>query len=356
MAPINDLAENFRFMYIVGMNPPDFKESKAIIYAPLAGISDSPSRKIARRFGADVTVSELISAEGVIRNGKGTLDLARFDDEERPFGLQIFGGNPDSMALAAKILSELEPDLIDINFGCPARKIVGKNGGSSILKDLKLMEKIIRNVVRITEIPVTVKMRSGWKEKAPIYLEAGKIIENCGAAAVTLHPRSKAQGFDGKADWSQILNLKQALNIPVIGNGDITSPEDACRMFDQTGCDAIMIGRASIGNPWIFRNIKEFLKTGIVPPPPAARQRIELALEHFEMNIEYYGLPSGVYSMRSRFCRYVKGLPEASRIRGELVSMESPAEIEDLLYKYLKEIEEQFDGCNITASTGVLTD
>jgi tRNA-dihydrouridine synthase B len=338
------------------MNRPDFKESKAIIYAPLAGISDSPSRKIARRFGADVTVSELISAEGVIRNGKGTLDLARFDDDERPFGLQIFGGNPDSMAMAAKILGELEPDLIDINFGCPARKIVGKNGGSSILKDLKLMERIIRNVVGNTEIPVTVKMRSGWKEKAPIYLEAGRIAENCGAAAVTLHPRSRTQGFDGKADWSQISKLKQALKIPVIGNGDISSPEDARRMFDQTGCDAIMIGRASIGNPWIFRNIKEFLKTGIVPPPPTARQRIELALEHLKMNIDYYGLPSGVYRMRSRFCWYVKGLPEASRIRGKLVSLESPAEIEDLLYKYLDEIEEQFDGCNTTASAGILND
>ncbi len=352
MAPINDLAENFRFLYIVGMNPPNFKESKAIIYAPLAGISDSPSRKIARRFGADITVSELISAEGLIRNGRGTLDLTRFDDDERPFGLQIFGGNPDSMALAANILSELEPDFIDINFGCPARKIVGKNGGSSILKDLKLMEKIICNVVNTVNIPVTVKMRSGWKEKTPVYLEAGRIIQNCGAAAVTLHPRSRTQGFDGKADWSQISELKQALAIPVIGNGDISTPEDAERMFDQTGCDALMIGRASIGNPWIFRNIKKYLRTGIVPPPPTVRQRIELALEHLDMNIEYYGLPSGIYRMRSRICWYFKGLPEASRIRGRLVRMETRSEIRDLFYKYLEEIKEQYDSSDkVTASS-----
>jgi tRNA-dihydrouridine synthase B len=351
MVPINSLAENFHFMYIVGMNPRNFKESRAVIYAPLAGISDSPSRKIARRFGADITISELISAEGVIRNGRGTLDLARFDDDERPFGLQLFGKNPESMALAAKILSEMEPDFIDINFGCPARKIVSKNGGSSILRDLELMEKIVANVVNIIGIPVTVKMRSGWDDETPVYLEAGRIIENCGASAVTLHPRSRSQGFDGKADWSQISELKQALGIPVIGNGDISTPEDARRMFDQTGCDAIMIGRASIGNPWIFRGIKEYLKTGIVPPPPTARQRIELALEHFDMNIEYYGLPSGLYKMRSRFCRYIKGFPGASRIRNRLVRLESPSEIKDLFYRYLEEIEERYDSSDrITAA------
>lgn len=351
MAPINCLAENFYFLYIVGMKPPNFKESKAVIYAPLSGISDSPSRKIARKFGADITVSELISAEGVIRKSKRTLDLARFDDDERPFGLQLFGSNPDSMALAAKILSELQPDFIDANFGCPARKIVGKNGGSSILKDLKLMEKIISNMVNAIDIPVTVKMRSGWKEDAPVYLEAGKIIENCGASAVTLHPRSRSQGFSGKADWEQIAELKRALTIPVIGNGDISMPEDAGRMFDSTGCDAIMVGRASIGNPWIFQGIKEYLKTGIAPPPPTARQRIELAMTHLDTNINYYGLPSGIHKMRSRFCRYIKGLPAASRIRGRLVRMESPSEIKNLLSDYVEEIEDNYDGSeNIIAA------
>ncbi len=354
MAPINCLAENFHFLYIVGMNPLNFKESKAVIYAPLAGISDSPSRKIARRFGADITVSELISAEGVIRNGRGTLNLARFDDYERPFGLQLFGKNPDSMASAAKILSELQPDFIDINFGCPARKIVGKNGGSSILKDLNLMEKIISSIVNSINIPVTVKMRSGWKEEEPVYLEAGQIIENCGASAVTLHPRSRTQGFTGKADWSQISELKQALGIPVIGNGDISTPGDARRMFDQTGCDAIMIGRASIGNPWIFRDIKEHLRTGDIPRPPTYRQRIELALEHLDMNIEHYGLPSGLYKMRSRFCRYIKGMPEASKIRGRLVRMESPSDLKDLLYKYLEEIEKQFDKSDKVFEAGII--
>jgi nifR3 family TIM-barrel protein len=349
---INYLAGNFHFLYIVGMNPPNFKESKAVIYAPLAGISDSPSRKIARRFGADITVSELISAEGVIRNGKGTLDLARFDDDERPFGLQLFGNNPESMALAAKRLSELDPDFIDINFGCPARKIVSKNGGSSILKDLKLMEMIISKMVNTINIPVTVKIRSGWKEKTPVYLEAGRIIQDCGASAVTLHPRYTTQGFDGKADWSQISEMKQALAIPVIGNGDISTPEDAKRMFDQTGCDAIMIGRASIGNPWIFQGVKEYLSAGNILPPPTARQRIELALEHLKMNIDYYGLPAGIYKMRSRFCWYIKGLPEASRIRGRLVRMESQSEIRDLLYKYLEEMEDQYDSRDKAIAAG----
>jgi nifR3 family TIM-barrel protein len=314
----------------------NFKKSKMILYAPLAGISDSPSRKIATRFGADMTVSELISSEGIIRSGKRTLELAKFDDSERPIGLQLFGANPRSMAESAKILSSYNPDFIDLNFGCPARKVVGKNGGSAILKDLKLLEKIIKKVVESVNIPVTVKMRSGWDMQSLVYLEAGKISRDCGAAAVTLHPRTRAQGFSGEADWTQIAELKNELEIPVIGNGDIRDVIDARRMFDKTGCDGIMLGRASIGNPWIFRRIKEYLKTGEVPPEPSIAERVTLALEHFDMTLAEFGTSRGIYKMRSRFAWYLKGFPGASAVRAKINRTKEVNEIKDLLLNYVE--------------------
>lgn len=323
-----------------------------IIYAPLAGISDSPSRKIAVRFGADMTISELISSEGAVRSSYRTLTLAKFDNSERPIGLQIFGANPEIMAKAARILSSsFKPDFIDINFGCPARKVVGKNGGSSILQDLKLLKEIVYNVVKAVDIPVTVKMRSGWDSQKLTYLEAGKIVEDCGAAAVTLHPRTRMQKFSGEADWSQISELKRSLNIPVIGNGDIKEVSDVVKMFDYTGCDGIMIGRASIGNPWIFRRAKEFIKTGKILPQPTASEKIELALEHFEMSVEEFGAPHGVYKMRSRFIWYLKGLPGASNIRSKINQSLSIEEIKDLLFAYkenLKALDTAFNTIEIT--------
>lgn len=325
-------------MYIVGMIRDNFKKSKMILYAPLAGISDSSSRKIAIRFGADMTVSELISSEGVIRSSKRTMELARFDDSERPIGLQLFGASPYSMAESAKIISSLNPDFIDLNFGCPARKVIGKNGGSSILRNLKLLGEIIAKVVDSVDLPVTVKMRSGWDGRSLVYLEAGKIAQECGAAAVILHPRTRTQGFSGAADWTQIAELKNELDIPVIGNGDIKDVLDARRMFDQTGCDGIMLGRASIGNPWIFKRIKEYLATGKVPTEPSIAERVALALEHFDMTLADYGTPHGIYKMRSRFAWYLKGFPGASSVRANINRLEDVDEIKELLLNYVEGI------------------
>ena len=323
-------------MYIVGMMSPNFKDSMAVIYAPVAGVSDSPSRIIARQYGADITVSELISAEGVVRNSWKTLRLAHFDDSERPIGIQLFGANSDSMAEAARIIEDLRPDFIDINFGCPARKVVGKNGGSSILRNLKLLKEITGKVVNAVKIPVTIKIRSGWDNQSLVYLDVGRIAEDCGVAAITLHPRTRVQGFDGKADWSHIRELKQNLTIPVIGNGDIFSPVDAARMFEQTGCDAIMVGRGSFGNPWIFNEIKQFLSGCIPPKKPTAAERIEIALRHFELSLNHFGLPLGIYKMRSRFGWYIKGLPESSRMRAKLVRLLSPEDITRSMGEYLE--------------------
>jgi tRNA-dihydrouridine synthase B len=300
----------------------------------MSGISDSVGRRLARSFGADITISELISAEGLVRGCERTWELACFHNSERPIGLQIFGARPNVMALAASKLSRLNPDFIDLNFGCPARKIVGKNGGSSILRDLDLLGEIVSAVVKSVEIPVTAKMRSGWNSDELTYIQAGGIIEQAGAAAVTIHPRTREQGFSGRADWSVIKRLKEKVNIPVIGNGDIVDPQDARKMYDDTGCDAVMVGRGSICNPWIFKRIKYHLETGLIPPEPSCRERIDVALIHFEMAIEHYGLPRAVFMMRGQFCRYLRGLRGNAEIRAEINRLLDPSEIKALLTKY----------------------
>lgn len=312
----------------------NFKNSKYVIYAPMAGISDSPGRKIAKSFGAQIVVSGLISAEAIIRNSNRTFDLARFDNMERPIGLQIFGARPRAMAQAAQILTKLEPDFIDINFGCPATKVVGKNGGSSILKDLDLLKDIVSSVIKAVDLPVTVKMRAGWDSDSLSFLEAGKIIEESGAVAVTLHPRTKMQAYSGQADWNLISELKQALSIPVIGNGDIFSPQGAKRMFDETACDAIMIGRGSLGNPWLFKRVRHYLENDEILPEPTIEERLDTALLYFNMMVEYYGQPLGVYKMRSQFCWYLRGLPNSAEIKTKINRLLSPIDIKDLLYSY----------------------
>jgi nifR3 family TIM-barrel protein len=305
----------------------------------MAGISDSPARRLARQFGADGTVTELIATEGLIRKCQRTLQLTHFDDCERPLGIQIFGANPDHMMEAAKIVEAMNPDFIDINFGCPARKIVERNGGSSILRDLHLLEKIVSGVVNAVRLPVTVKTRSGWDSTSLVYLKAGKIAEDCGASAIAFHPRTKEQYFGGAADWSQIARLKENLRIPVIGNGDVYSPEDAKRMFDETGCDAVMIGRGAMGNPWIFSRTKHYLDTGELLPEPPWRQRIEMALEHLDMMIAYYGMPRGVFRMRSQFCHYLRGFPGSAPIREAVNRLLSVDEIRALLRGYVDRLE-----------------
>ncbi len=307
----------------------------------MAGISDSPARQLAIRFGADMTISELISSEGIIRGCPRTWKLAEFDKSERPIGLQIFGAKPESMARAAIQLSELKPDFININFGCPARKIVGKNGGSSILRNLPLLKEIVTAVVHAVDLPVTAKIRSGWDSNELNYNEVGKIIEEAGAVAVVIHPRTRTQGFSGHSDWQVIKALKDNLEIKVIGNGDISSPEDAKRMLDETGCDGVMIGRGAIANPWLFKRVKHYLATGKILSEPTARERIELALEHLTMEIDYYGLPHAVFRMRSQFCYYLRGLHGNSDIRIAINRLLDPIEIKKLLWEYVEMLENE---------------
>jgi len=302
--------------------------------APAAGVTDSITRRIARKWGADVCVTEMVSTEGLIRNGKKTKALMNFDETERPIGIQLFGSNPDHMAEAARLAADFNPDFIDLNFGCPARKVVSKNGGASLLMNLPKLEQIIKSVVTAVDLPVTIKYRSGWDDKNIAAIETAKIAEANGIAAVCLHPRTVKQRFAGTANWAYIQQVKEAVAIPVIGSGDIDSPEKAKLMLDQTGCDAVMICRASFGNPWIFKRAKHYIQTGELLPEPDVDTRIAVALEHLRLSVREYGTWHGLIRMRSKLSWYIKGLPQASRLRSKLVLLPSEKDVINLLESY----------------------
>lgn len=309
----------------------------AVLAAPLAGVSSRPFRVLAIRAGAAITYTEMVSADGIARHQAKTLTLMEFGPEEQPLGVQIFGADPEIMRQAAEIVAQrLNPDLIDINLGCPVKKVVRKNGGAAVLKDLVLTEEIIRATVEGAGlVPVTIKIRTGWDDSSPVYLEAGRIAERCGAKAVTLHARSRAKGYSGLADWSAIKNLAEAINIPVIGNGDINTPLDARRMIDETGCDAVMIGRAALGNPGIFRQVSHYLKTGEFLDEPSPKDKIDTARLHARLMAQQFGEERGVVKTRRWLGWYVKGFVGASVLRPMLFKVTSLKEIDQLFDDYL---------------------
>src|SRR5256885_3725471 len=252
--------------------------------APMAGVSESPFRRLCRRFGADVVVTEFLSAEGIRRENQATLDKLRFGSDERPIGVQIFGADPIAMGEAARLVTDVfQPEFIDINFGCPVKKVVKRNGGSGCLKDLDLVQTIIRAVRASTHLPVTVKIRSGWNEETRDAVAIARRCEDAGARALALHPRTRTQMFTGNANWNEIAAVKQAISIPVIGNGDIKSPEDAVRMQREMGCDAVMIARGSFGQPWIFDQTKDLLAGRAKRPDPDVETKFAVAIEHARM-------------------------------------------------------------------------
>jgi len=309
---------------------------KIVLLAPLAGVSNRPFRVMAIRAGAAATFTEMVSSEGIIRGQKRTLEMMEFKSDEQPIGIQLFGANPEVMARAAGIAAErCCPDIIDINFGCPVKKVVKKNGGAAVLKDLGLTREIIQATVeRAGEIPVTVKMRTGWDDAEPVYIEAGRIAQESGAAAVTLHARSRSRGFSGEADWPAIKALKESVDIPVIGNGDIWTPQDARRMIDETNCDGIMIGRAAMGNPLIFEQINQYLETGQLPDAPSVQEKIRMAKLHAKLMAEHYGEERGVMKMRRYLGWYVKGLKGASDLRPRMFKVCTLDDIDDVFSQY----------------------
>ncbi len=305
--------------------------------APMAGVSESPFRRICRRFGADVVVTEFLSAEGIRRENAATLDKLRFGAEERPIGVQIFGGDPVAMGEAAALVTDVfQPEFIDINFGCPVKKVVKRNGGSGCLKDMGLVESVIRSVSAHTHLPVTVKIRSGWNEETRNPVTIGLRCQDAGAKALALHPRTRSQMFTGAARWDEIAAVAAALEIPVLGNGDIKTAEDAVRMQRETGCAGVMIARGSFGQPWIFRETRALLEGKPKPAAPPVEERFAIALEHARMAEEYEADPRGAaIEFRKHLGWYVKGLPGSADLRRKLHAVDSLHEVEGIFAAYL---------------------
>ena len=308
-----------------------------VFLAPMAGITDHPFRIICRELGAGVVYTEFVSANGIIRENMKTLELMKFTNNERPIGIQLFGETPDIVGKSAKMVFDmLKPDIIDINYGCPVPKVTKHGAGSAALKDLCLMEDITRSVVElVTEIPVTVKMRGGWDYNNIISTEAGILMEKIGVAAITLHPRTTKQQFSGQSNWDLIKELKNAVNIPVIGNGDVRTVNDYNRMKEKTGCDGIMIGRAALGNPWIFKSIQN-AELGKSEYKPIIHEKINLAIRHFQMLQKYYTEQLSVNLSKKHFNYYFKGFDGASSWRKIFMQITTTNEINDLMQKMQK--------------------
>ena len=309
-----------------------------LILAPMAGVSEAPFRQICRRFGADILMTEFLSAEAIRRGIRRTLEGAEFEEIERPVGVQIYGADPEGMARAAAIVTEAyQPDFLDINFGCPVKKVVQRNGGSGCLRDLSLVDRIIRGVVAATHVPVTVKTRSGWNEDTRDPVGIALRMQDAGARAFTLHARTRTQMFQGKADWDEIARVVEALDIPVVGNGDITTAADILRMREHTGCAAIMVGRGSFGNPWIFRDGRALLRGQQAGPPPDAAERFAVALDHARLALRLQGdHRKTVVEFRKHLGWYTRGLPASAHLRERLFQVESMVEAEAIFREYLE--------------------
>jgi len=307
--------------------------------APQAGVSESPFRRLCRRFGADVVVSEFVSAAGIVMGTPRSRDYLRFDEAERPIGIQIFGSDPAMMGEAAAFVAETyAPDFVDINFGCPVKKVVKRNGGSGCLRDLDLVEHIIRAVDDATSLPTTVKIRSGFDAGSRDPVRIGLRCQDAGAVAICLHPRTRSDMYGGQAQWSEIRDLVETLEIPVIGNGDIVTGADARRMRDETGCDGVMIARGSHGDPWIFSQARAALDGEPIPPDPDVDERFDICLEHARNAIAFENNPErAIIDFRKHLGWYTKGLPDGRRLRTELFQSETLEDVERLLERYREE-------------------
>lgn len=305
-----------------------------VFMAPMAGVTDKPYRTICMEMGCGLVYSEMVSAKGLFYNSANTEKLMDCESGCGPYAIQLFGSEPEIMAGMAKKIEDMPFDIIDVNMGCPAPKIVKNGDGSALMKNVSLAGEIISAMVQSQKKPVTVKFRKGFDEETINAVEFAKTMEKAGAAAVAVHGRTREQYYSGKADWDIIKEVKKAVNIPVIGNGDITSPQTAKAMFDYTDCDAIMIGRASEGNPWIFKRITHYINTGELLPEPTNREKAETVIQHAKMLIDFKGEYIGVREMRRHLAFYTKGMPQASAMRAEINTVMNMNDIEFLVNKY----------------------
>jgi tRNA-dihydrouridine synthase B len=306
--------------------------------APMAGVSESPFRRLCRRFGADVVDTEFLSAEGIRRENQATIAKLRFGADERPIGVQIFGSDPAAMGEAAALVTDVfGPEFIDINFGCPVKKVVRRNGGSGCLKDLSLVEGVIRAVSRSTDRPVTVKIRSGWSEELRDPVAIALRCQDAGARVLALHPRTRTQMYSGAARWDEIAAVVEALEIPVVGNGDIKTAEDAFQMRQQTGCAGVMIARGSFGQPWIFTQARALLEGREISPTPSIEERFAIAIDHARMAEAYENDPRGAaIEFRKHLGWYVKGVPRSADLRRQLHAVDSIGQVEAIFGSYLE--------------------
>jgi tRNA-dihydrouridine synthase B len=302
---------------------------KPVLLAPLEDITDPSFRYMCKKFGAGMMYTEFISSDGLIRNGRKSVQKLDIYDYERPMGIQIYGHIIDSMVEAARLAERSAPDLIDINFGCPVRKISNRGAGSGMFRNIPLMVEMTKRIVECTSLPVTVKTRLGWDETNKPIVEVAEMLQDVGIKAITIHGRTRSQMYKGEADWQLIGEVKNnpRMKIPVIGNGDVDSPEKAREMFDCYGVDAIMIGRATIGRPWIFQEIRHYLDTGQLPAPLSLHEKAEIAKEHFLKSIERKGEKVGILQMRRHFVAYFKGLINFKETRLKLLTSLNPEEI-----------------------------
>jgi len=310
-----------------------------VIAAPMAGITDQAFRLLAKEFGAAYVVSEMVSCKGLIYDQAKTWELLAIDEREQPIAIQLFGSVPHELAKAAAIIQErTTARAIDINMGCPTPKIVKGGEGAALMLEPKLAGEIVEAVTSAVTIPVTVKTRKAWNDASPTAVELAQIVEAAGASAITVHGRTREQFYSGKADWDIIRQVKEAVKIPVIGNGDVFCPEDAHKLLAHTGCDGIMIGRGALGNPWLFREVARSLQG--MPPllAPSVEERISLAKRHLQMSIERKGSYTGIREMRCHLAWYVKGLPRAARLRDEINRADTIMEIENIFEQVVQEV------------------